>query len=92
MIMYSESRLELPRRSSRSRHLRTRRDLPGAALSTAGGKTFEGAGAPKRVAITELDSLDQAQAWYNSAARKDLMRQRDKAEKVTRSYAVETVN
>jgi uncharacterized protein (DUF1330 family) len=66
----------------------------GRVLRTAGGKVveFEGAAAPKRVAITEWDSLEQAQAWFNSAARKDLMPQRDKAEKVTRSYAVEAVN
>jgi heme-degrading monooxygenase HmoA len=44
------------------------------------------------VAITEWDSLEQAQAWFNSAARKDLMPQRGKAEKVIRSYAVEAVN
>jgi uncharacterized protein (DUF1330 family) len=66
----------------------------GRVFRTAGGKVvaFEGAAAPKRVAITEWDSLEQAQAWFNSAARKDLMAQRDKAEKVIRSYAVEAVN
>jgi uncharacterized protein (DUF1330 family) len=66
----------------------------GRVFRTAGGKIveFEGAAAPKRVAITEWDSLEQAQAWFNSAARKDLMPQRDKAEKVIRSYAVEAVN
>jgi len=66
----------------------------GRVLRTAGGKIveFEGAAPPKRVAITEWDSLEQAQAWFNSAARKDLMPQRDKAEKVIRSYAVEAVN
>jgi uncharacterized protein (DUF1330 family) len=66
----------------------------GRVLRTAGGKVvaFEGAAPPKRVAITEWDSLEQAQAWFNSAARKDLMPQRDKAEKVIRSYAVEAVN
>ena len=66
----------------------------GRVFRTAGGKVvlFEGAAPPKRVALTEWDSLEQAQAWFNSAARKDLMPQRDKAEKVTRSYAVEAVN
>jgi uncharacterized protein (DUF1330 family) len=66
----------------------------GRVFRTAGGKVvlFEGAAPPKRVALTEWDSLEQAQAWFNSAARKDLMPQRDKAEKVIRSYAVEAVN
>jgi uncharacterized protein (DUF1330 family) len=66
----------------------------GHVFRTAGGKVvaFEGAAPPKRVAITEWDSLEQAQAWFNSAARKDLMPQRDKAEKIIRSYAVEAVN
>ena len=66
----------------------------GHPFNTGGGKmvAMEGAAAPMRVAITEWDSLEQAQAWFNSAARKDLMPQRDKAEKVIRSYAVEAVN
>jgi uncharacterized protein (DUF1330 family) len=66
----------------------------GRVFRTAGGKVvlFEGAAPPKRVALTEWDSMEQAQAWFNSSARKDLMPQRDKAEKVIRSYAVETVN
>jgi uncharacterized protein (DUF1330 family) len=66
----------------------------GRVFRTAGGKvtSLEGAAPPKRVALTEWDSLEQAQAWFNSSARKDLMPQRDKAEKVTRSYVVEAVN
>jgi uncharacterized protein (DUF1330 family) len=61
---------------------------------TAGGKvvSFEGATPPKRVAIAEWDSMDQVQAYYDSAARKNLLPQRDKAEKITRAYAVEAVN
>jgi uncharacterized protein (DUF1330 family) len=63
-------------------------------LNTAGGKiiSVEGAPPPQRLAITEFDSLDQAQAWNNSAARKGLLPERDKAEKVIRSYIVEAVN
>jgi uncharacterized protein (DUF1330 family) len=73
-----------------------------AALTAAGARNFrtargkivtlEGAPAPQRVAITEFDSLEQAQAYYDSAARKNLVPQRDKAEKIIRSYAVEAVN
>jgi uncharacterized protein (DUF1330 family) len=60
-------------------------------FNTAGGKVvfFEGTPAPERVAITEWDSLEQAQAWFNSAARKNLVPERDKAETILRSYVVE---
>jgi hypothetical protein len=52
---------------------------------------MEGA-APKRVAITEWDSLEKAEAFYNSTAWKDLAPQRDKAVKTIRRYAVEALN
>ena len=60
---------------------------------TAGGRVvaLEGA-APKRVAIAEWDSLEQAQAFYNSKAWKDLAPQRDKALKTIRRYVVEAQN
>jgi uncharacterized protein (DUF1330 family) len=60
---------------------------------TAGGKVtaFEGE-APKVVAISEWDSIDQVQAYRNSAAFKNLAPQRDKAQKQIRSFAVEAVN
>jgi uncharacterized protein (DUF1330 family) len=48
--------------------------------------------APKRVGISEWDSLDQVQAYLNSAARKDLEPQRAKAIKITRQYIVEAGN
>ena len=67
----------------------------GARLfNTGGGKivAMEGAAAPKRVAITEWDSLEKAQAFYDSKAWKDLAPQRDKATKTIRRYAVEAVN
>jgi uncharacterized protein (DUF1330 family) len=66
----------------------------GHPFNTGGGKivAMEGAAAPKRVAITEWDSLEQAQAFYNSAAWKNLAPQRDKAAKTTRRYTVEAVN
>ena len=65
----------------------------GRNFNTGGGKVvaLEGA-APKRVAITEWDSLEKAQAFYNSKAWKDLTPQRDKAVKTIRRYVVEAVN
>ena len=66
----------------------------GRNLRTAGGKVvaLEGAAAPKRVAITEWDSLEQAQAFYNSKAWKDLAPQQSKAVKTIRRYVVEAMN
>jgi uncharacterized protein (DUF1330 family) len=61
-------------------------------FNTAGGRivAMEGA-APKRVAITEWDSLEQAEAFYKSKAWNDLAPQRDKAVKTIRRYAVEAI-
>ena len=66
----------------------------GRNFRTAGGKivALEGAAAPKRVGISEWDSLEQAQAFYNSKAFKDLAPQRDKAVKTIRRYIVEAAN
>src|ERR1700719_2252416 len=62
-------------------------------FNTAGGKTVAVVGEPpKRVAINEWDSLEQAQAFFNSAAFKNLAPQRDKAQKQVRAYAVEATN
>ena len=65
----------------------------GRPLRTGGGKivAMEGA-APKRVAIAEWDSLEQAQAFYKSKAWNDLTPQREKAVKTIRRYVVEAVN
>ena len=59
-------------------------------VSRPGGRiiAIEGA-APKRVGINEWDSLEQAQAFYNSKAYKDLAPQRDKAVKTIRRFIVE---
>ena len=73
--------------------------LAQVAQKAAGGRNFRTGGkivafageAPKRVAITEWDSLDAALAFRNGKAWKDLVPQRDKAFKITRSYAVEAV-
>jgi uncharacterized protein (DUF1330 family) len=65
----------------------------GRAFRTGGGKIVAMEGpAPKRVAITEWDSLEQAEAFYKSTAWNDLTPQRDKAVKTIRRYAVEAVN
>jgi uncharacterized protein (DUF1330 family) len=59
-------------------------------FNTAGGRTIALVGEPpKRVAISEWDSLEQAQAFFNSAAFKNLAPQRDKAQKQIRNYVVE---
>src|SRR5712692_3928756 len=71
-----------------------------AAQKAAGGRSFRTTGKivatvgtpPKRVGLSEWDSLEQAQAWFNSAARKDLAPQRDKAIKIIRQYVVEAAN
>ena len=66
----------------------------GHPFNTGGGKmiAMEGAAAPKRVAITEWDSLEQAEAFYKSKAWNDLGPQRDKAQKTVRRYVVESTN
>jgi uncharacterized protein (DUF1330 family) len=74
--------------------------LTQVAQKAAGGRSFRTTGktvaivgvAPKRVGLSEWDSLEQAQAWFNSAARKDLAPQRDKAIKIIRQYIVEAAN
>ena len=65
----------------------------GRALRTGGGRIVAMEGpAPKRVVITEWDSLEQAENFYKSKAWTDLAPQRDKAIKVIRRYAVEVQN
>jgi uncharacterized protein (DUF1330 family) len=65
----------------------------GHNLHTRGGRivTLDGPAAPKRVAIIEWDSLEQAEAFYKSQAYHDLAPHRDRAIKVIRRYAVEAV-
>ncbi len=62
----------------------------GRRLNTPGGKTVAFVGEPpKRIAISEWESLEKAQAFIDSAAFKGLAPQRDKAVKIIRSYAIE---
>ena len=62
----------------------------GRSFHTGGGKVvaIEGA-APKSVAISEWNSLEQAQAFYNSPAWNALTPYRNKAIKTVRRYVVE---
>ncbi len=69
-----------------------------AAMVAAGGRTFYTAGgqfvpligeAPKRVALIEWSSLEQALAFYQSKAWTELAAERDRAQHTTRMYAVE---
>jgi uncharacterized protein (DUF1330 family) len=66
----------------------------GRSFHTAGGKVvaLEGASPPKRVAITEWDSLEKAEAFYKSRAWVALAPHRDKVVKTIRRYAVEAMN
>ena len=56
----------------------------------AGGKIVALVGTPpKRFGVSEWESLEKAQAWINSGARKALSPQREKAFKVIRQFAIE---
>jgi uncharacterized protein (DUF1330 family) len=63
----------------------------GRNFRTGGGKVtgMEGPPPPQRVAITEWDNLDKAQAFFKSKEWADLAPERDKALKTVRRYAVE---
>jgi uncharacterized protein (DUF1330 family) len=62
----------------------------GHRFNTAGGKVVAFVGEPpKRIAISQWDSLEKAQAFVNSDAFKKLAPQRDKAFKTIRLFAVE---
>jgi len=70
-----------------------------AVQKAAGGRSFGTRGkivasvgeAPKRVGISEWDSLEQVQAYLNSPARKDLVEGK-KVVKINRQYIVEASN
>ena len=63
----------------------------GRNLRTGGGKVtgMEGPPPPQRIAITEWDNLDKAQAFFKSKEWADLGPEREKALKTVRRYAVE---
>ena len=66
----------------------------GRNFKTGGGKVagMEGPPPPQRVAITEWDSLEKAEAFFKSKVWTDLAPDRDKALKTIRRYAVEVRN
>ena len=63
-------------------------------LRTGGGKVTSMEGPPplQRVAITEWENLDKAQAFFKSKEWEDAKPERDKALKTVRRYAVEQRN
>jgi uncharacterized protein (DUF1330 family) len=65
----------------------------GRNLRTGGGKVvgMEGPPPPPRVAITEWESLEKAEAFFKSNAWTNLGPDRSKALKTIRRYAVEAV-
>jgi len=63
----------------------------GRSVGTRGKITASVGDAPKRVGISEWDSLDQVQAYLNSEARKKAAGD-GKAVKITRQYIVEAGN
>jgi uncharacterized protein (DUF1330 family) len=66
----------------------------GRNLRTGGGKVtpMEGSPPASRVAITQWESLDKAQAFFKSKEWSDLATDREKALKTIRRYAVEERN
>jgi uncharacterized protein (DUF1330 family) len=64
----------------------------GHYLNTGGGQIISHLGdPPKRVAIIQWDSLDQAKAFYDSGVWKTFLPDREKVVKTTRRYTVEAV-
>jgi len=63
----------------------------GRNFNTGGGKivAMEGGAAPERVAITEWESLEKAEAFFKSKTWADMTPDRNKAIKTIRRYAVE---
>jgi len=62
----------------------------GRNLNTGGGKVVAMEGpAPERVAITEWESLEKAEAFFKSKTWTDMTPDREKALKTIRRYAVE---
>jgi uncharacterized protein (DUF1330 family) len=73
------------------RALKMQEAAGGRNLRTGGGKVtaMEGPPPPQRVAITEWENLDKAQAFFKSKEWADAGPDRDKALKTVRRYAVD---
>ena len=92
---YSVSEVEVLDPSALAAYLPAARKASEAAHGRplrTGGRVIEieGGPAPKRVGITEWDSVDDAVAFYKSKAWTELKAEREKAAKVVRRYVVET--
>ena len=76
------------------RALKMQEAAGGRNLRTGGGKvtSMEGPPPPQRVAITEWENLDKAQAFFKSKEWEDAKPERDKALKTVRRNAVEQRN
>jgi uncharacterized protein (DUF1330 family) len=76
------------------RALKMQEGAGGRNFRTGGGKvtSMEGPPPPQRVAITEWENLDKAQAFFKSKEWEDAKPERDKALKTVRRYAVEQRN
>ena len=76
------------------RALKMQEAAGGRNLRTGGGKVtaMEGPPPPQRVAITEWENLDKAQAFFKSKEWADAGPDRDKALKTVRRYVVEQRN
>lgn len=68
------------------------RSTGGRSLKTRGRIVAVVGVAPKRVSLSEWPSVEAAQAWENSDARKKLAPLRDKAIKIIRQYIVEAAD
>jgi uncharacterized protein (DUF1330 family) len=59
-------------------------------VAPAGGKVVASVGEPpKRVGVTEYESVEKAQTYLTSDARKALAPEREKAIKITRQFIIE---
>ena len=90
---YAVSEIEVLDASALAAYLPgARKAIEAAMVDAPGGRVvqIEDGPAPKRVGITEWDSVDDAVALYKSKAWTDLAPQREKAAKIVRRYVVET--
>ena len=72
------------------RVIKAQAEAGGHTLNTGAGKVVALEGTPpQRVAITQWDSLEKAQAFWKSKAWTDILPERNTAQKTIRQYIVE---